>query len=213
MNWKSAASDSVREKISYFQKSKIKFLMVLILTVTFEHSYTILSFFAQNWVGRVSTFGLVVWLDLMIFYSFDLIKTLHGRRMKFFSWLVFSTITFISGFLNVYYMIYHRPGNLSEMVGQILSVVIGGVSPLGIIFLGAAYSTADETIAKAEVHRINRAENEERKVIPSVVNDERDVKIIEMYRNNKPVSAIADETRLSRQTIYNILKKNGLMES
>lgn len=201
MNLKSMTSTNVKEKLSFSTKNKIKFLMVMILAVTFEHCYTILSYFTNSTTGKLSTVGIVLWLDFMLFFTLQMFQ--HTSRVqRFFGWFVFLVIVVISGFLNIYYMLHNSSDEIGALISQILSFLVGGVSPLGIVFLGIVNAGADTTIAGAQAHRIRESEKPQ----SSSSRDELVRKCKEMKAIGSNNTKIADTLGLSRTTVLKYLK-------
>lgn len=213
MNWNEISSDNVKEKLGFTQQRVVKFLLILILGVTFEHNYTILCFFTSGTTGKLSTVGLVLWLDLMLFFSLSMCQRETSRVKKFFGWLVFIAIVIISGFLNVFYMLRHPQSEFSQIIGQIIAAFVGSVIPLGIVFLGIANSTSQETIAKAQAKRMRTTETKdasEPRPITSPVKirkEERNKKIMEMVAEGKPKIQIAEAFGITRPTLDKIIKE------
>lgn len=203
MNLKSMMSTNVKEKLSISTKTKIKALMVMILAVTFEHCYTILSYFTNSTSGKLSTVGIVLWLDFMLFFTLQMFQ--HTSRVqRFFGWFVFLIIVIISGFLNIYYMLHNASDEISVLISQILSILVGGVSPLGIVFLGIVNAGADTTIAGAQAHRMRDAEKSVDLSRPS--DEERIRQCRDLRLRGVSKRQIAETLGMSRTTVIKYLR-------
>lgn len=207
MNLRYLQSDNLKEKMSISTGTKINFLLAMILIVTFEHAYHVLSFFTVDAWGKLSTAGLVVWLDFMMFMSLSMVRRESRRANRIFGWIVFVLITLISGLLNIYYMILNKPDDFVEQINQIIALSVGGIAPLGIVFLGMIKGSAEEHIAHAEVKRMHKAERSEKPVfVPPAISKERKGQVHALHAQGMGVSAIARQLNVSRQTVYNALK-------
>lgn len=207
MNLRYLQSDNLREKMSISTGTKINFLLAMILLVTFEHSYHVLSFFTVDAWGKISTAGLVIWLDFMMFMSLSMVRRESRLANRIFGWVVFVMITLISGLLNIYYMVLNKPGNFIEAINQVIALSVGGIAPLGIVFLGMIKGSAEEHIAQAEVKRMHRAEKSERTpFVPPAISKDRKDQVQALHAQGMGVSAIARQLNVSRQTVYNALK-------
>ena len=209
MSLKSMTSDSVKEKLSLSNKTVVKLLLALILIVTFEHSFEILSYFSKTFAGTVSTIGLVIWMDLMMFFSLKMVDREASLSRKIFGWSVFMTIILMSAFLNSYYMWHHKPSQFEEVISQLLSIMIGVVAPLGVVFLGMIYQTSDTTIAQVEADRIRKAEKADAptptKSEYAMSMQERHAKIRELHALGYAHQDISKDLGVSRQTVWRVL--------
>ncbi len=188
----------------------------MILLVTFEHSYTVLNYFSKSAWGSLSTAGFVIWLDLMMFFSLLLIEN-RGNNLRFwFGWFIFIIIVLISGLLNIYYMWRNSPDEFTAIMSQVLSISVGGVAPLGIVFLGMVNATADHHIIAAQVHRIKESERDERKAEPQAprpqvsskkqTKQERNQLIFDLKAQGVNNSEIGRRIGISRRTVITVLK-------
>jgi hypothetical protein len=207
---------SAKERLNISAKNKVKALLVMILIVTFEHTFTMINYFSKSWTGTMANVGLVIWIDLMMFFCLDLIQSHASRTRKTFGWIVFITVVIISGFLNIFYMIYHSPGEFSQLIAQFLAALIGGVAPLSIVFLGMVYSESSQSVIHLQSKRMNddsaepKPPKHDRPVQPKPGRkEERNRKVIELHQNGVNKSEISRQLNIHRNTVATILKEAG----
>lgn len=207
---------SAKERLSISAKNKVKALLVMILIVTFEHTFTMINYFSKSWTGTLANVGLVIWIDLMMFFCLDLIQSHASMTRKILGWAVFITVVVISGFLNIFYMVYHSPNKFTDLIAQLLAFLIGGVAPLSIVFLGMVYSESSQSVIHLQSKRMNddnaapKEPRPERTVQPKVSRkSERNQKVLDLHQQGVNKSEIARRLNVHRNTVATILKEAG----
>jgi DNA-binding NarL/FixJ family response regulator len=207
---------SAKERLNISAKNKVKALLVMILIVTFEHTFTMINYFSKSWTGTMANVGLVIWIDLMMFFCLDLIQSHASTTRKVFGWTVFISVVVISGFLNIFYMMHHSPDEFSQIISMILSFMIGGVAPLSIVFLGMVYSESSQSVIHLQSKRMNDEntvpkEPKPEKIVQPKINrkEDRNHKVIELHQQGVNKSEIARRLDIHRNTVNSILKESG----
>lgn len=200
MNWKTIVNSDLKERMALSHQSKVKFLLIMTMAVTFQHSFSVLDHFRAGTIGQVSNGIMVLLIDFLTFFSLDLIGNENHRARRFLGWFVFLVNAGISGFLNIYYFWFSRPDAFDTVVSAAISILLGGIAPVAIVFLGIVYRESVTTRMKAEAKR----HPSEMPVTSGKA--ERNKRIIELHKANKTIREIHRLTGVSRRTISQIIK-------
>lgn len=202
MNWNTIVNSDLKERMALSHQSKVKFLLIMTMAVTFQHSFSVLDHFHAGLSGQISNGIMVLLIDFLTFFSLDLIGNENHRARRFLGWFVFLVNAGISGFLNIYYFWFSRPDAFDTVVSASISILLGGIAPVAIVFLGIVYRESATTRMKAEAKR--HQPEAPRSVTSGKA--ERNKRIIELHKANKTIREIHRITGVSRRTISQIIK-------
>jgi len=201
---------SVVEQFERFTEQWLRFLPILYIIATFEHSFTALHQYNAHLVvfgvdiSTISNIMLVLGIDLPMYFAIQYI--VYAQRLNLpirTAVTILVTLGLVSAALNIHYMLIYSPGGY---FADIVGVLVGALIPLMLVLFGLLRGIVhthapvpDRLVESVEQNSLSPREQLEQQIL-EIVQKHPD------WSNRK----IARKLKVSHTTVGRIRKKHNL---